>query len=38
MTDRQKIKILAIYQIYIESGVKISDSLKKAVEKIQNEK
>lgn len=38
MTDRQKNKILAIYQIYITSGVKISESLQAAVDKIRAEK
>ena len=38
MSERQKNRIMALYLIYINAGVKVSDSLRKAVQKIENEK
>lgn len=38
MSERQKNKIMATYYIMVNSGARISDSLRKAVEKIENEK
>ena len=38
MSEKQKNKLLAVYIILTTAGVKVSDSLKRAVEKIKNEK
>lgn len=38
MSERQKNRIMALYLIYVNAGVKVSDSLKKAVEKIKDER
>ena len=38
MSERLKNKILALYLIYSNAGVKISDDLKKAVQNIEKEK
>ena len=38
MSERQKNRIMALYLIYTTAGMRISDSLKKAVEKIENER
>lgn len=38
MSERQKNKILAVYLILTTAGVKVSDSLKKAVQDIEKEK
>lgn len=38
MSERQKNKILAVYLIYVTAGVRISDSLKRAVERIEAER
>jgi len=37
MSERQKNKIMALYYIYVNAGMRISDSLKKAVESIEQE-
>ena len=37
MSERQKNRIMALYLIYVNAGVKVSDSLKKAHEKIERE-
>ena len=36
MSERQKNKLLAVYLIYVTAGMRISDSLKRAVERIEN--
>ena len=38
MSERQKNKIMALYYIYVNAGIKISDNLRKAVDKIESEK
>ena len=38
MSERQKNRLLAVYLILINAGVQVSDSMKKAVEKIENER
>lgn len=38
MSERQKNKILAVYLILVNAGLKISDDLKKAVQNIEREK
>lgn len=38
MSERQKNKLLAVYLILVNAGVEVSDSLKKTVEKIKNER
>lgn len=38
MSDRQKTRILAIYYIYINAGVTVSESMQKLVDRIQNER
>ena len=38
MSERQKNKILAVYLILVNAGVKVSDGLKKAVEDIEAER
>ena len=38
MSERQKNKILAVYLILVNAGVKVSDSMKKAVEGIERER
>ena len=38
MSERQKNKLLAVYLILVNAGVQVSDSMKKAVEKIENER
>ena len=38
MSERQKNKILAVYLILTTAGVKVSHSLKKAVQDIEKEK
>ena len=38
MSERQKNKIMALYYIYVNAGMRISDSLKKAVESIEQER
>ena len=38
MSERQKNKLLAVYLIYVTAGVRISDSLKRAVERIEAER
>lgn len=38
MSERQKNKLLAVYLIYVTAGMRISDSLKRAVERIENER
>lgn len=37
MSERQKNRIMALYLIYVNAGVKVSDSLEKAHEKIEKE-
>lgn len=37
MSERQKNKIMALYHIYVNAGMKVSDGLKKAVESIEQE-
>ena len=38
MSEKQKNRIMALYLIYVNAGVKISDTLKKAVQNIEKEK
>ena len=38
MSERQKNKLLSIYLIMVNSGLKVSDGLRKAVEKIESER
>lgn len=38
MSERQKNRIMALYLIYVNAGVKISDNLKKIVQNIEREK
>ena len=38
MSERQKNKLLAVYFILVNAGVQVSESMKKAVEKIENER
>ena len=38
MSERQKNKLLAVYLILTTAGANVSDGLKKAVEKIKNER
>lgn len=38
MSERQKNKLLAVYLIYVTAGMRISDSLKRAVERIEKER
>lgn len=38
MSERQKNRLLAVYLILVNAGVQVSDSMKKAVEKIENER
>ena len=38
MSERQKNRIMAMYYILVNSGARISDSMRKAVDKIENEK
>lgn len=38
MSERQKNRLLAVYLILVNAGAQVSDSMKKAVEKIENER
>lgn len=38
MSERQKNKLLALYLIYSNAGMRVSDSLKKIVQDIEKEK
>ena len=38
MSERQKLRLLAVNLILINAGVKISDSMKKVVENIEKER
>jgi len=38
MSERQKNRIMALFLIYSNAGMRISDSLKRAVERIENER
>lgn len=38
MSERQKNRLLAVYLILVNAGVQVSDSMKKTVEKIENER
>lgn len=38
MSERQKNRIMALYLIYVNAGMRISDSLRKAVQDIEKEK
>ena len=38
MSERQKNRLLAVYLILVNAGVQVSDSMRKAVEKIENER
>lgn len=38
MSERQKNKLLALYLIYSNAGMRVSDSLKKIVQNIEREK
>lgn len=38
MSERQKNRLLAIYLILVNSGVKVSDRMRKAVEGIERER
>lgn len=38
MSERQKNKLLALYLIYSNAGMRVSDSLKKIVQDIEREK
>lgn len=38
MSERQKNRIMALYLIYTTAGMRISDSLRKAVENIEKER
>lgn len=38
MSERQKTRLLAVYLILVNAGVQVSNGMKKAVEKIENER
>lgn len=38
MSERQKNKIMATYLILVNAGIKVSEGMKKAVEKIEHER
>jgi hypothetical protein len=38
MSERQKNRLLAVYLIYVNAGMRISDSLKRAVADIEKER
>ena len=38
MSERQKNKLLAVYLILTNAGISVSDGLRKAIEKIENER
>ena len=38
MSERQKSRLLAVYLILVNAGVQVSDSMKKAVAKIESER
>ena len=38
MSERQKNRIMALYLIYVNAGMRVSDSLKKIVQDIEKER